>query len=171
MILTALVAVFVLFLWMPLRSAEKKLQHRLDVKTLEMLAERAAMPDIVELAPRVYKLQATVDDAAKHLPNDVQLAGLLSELNAMIKSLEVTESEIVQGEILRGVDYQVIPVTIRFRGSFPSAFQFIRQIEAMPCLIRFDNLKMASGTDKHRQSLEVTIQLDTFFAPREGRNP
>ena len=76
----------------------------------------------------------------------------------------------MQNEVIQGTDYEITPLTLLTKGSFPSIFSFIEQIESMNRLVRINSVEM-NRVDREDGSIEVHVVLDAFsLATRESKN-
>ena len=170
LILGGLVAVFILGLWMPLHVKTSRVREQIDQVCEQIGLERAGSESLEELIVRIKKLQVAIDRFDRHIPQDPQLASLLSDLSAQVEALEIVNIKMQQHNLIRGADYQVIPVTLSFQGGYESAFRFVDEIESMHRLVRINRVKFTGDGNPTAADrlLNVTTELDTFSSASEA---
>ena len=169
-VLVVLAAVFVFGAWMPMRSKKAALVARIDRLNQELGPQRAEIANLAGLVEQEQLLTNELEQATRYVPEDVQLAALLSDLNAQIDALGVQDAKIEQEDMIIGIDYQIIPLSLRLKGKFLPIFDFVRQIESMDRLVRINSLEIALERAPWTPDtlLRVDIQLDTFAAVPES---
>ncbi|MAE62989.1 MAG: hypothetical protein CMJ18_01850 [Phycisphaeraceae bacterium] len=170
-ILVVIVGAFVLVGWFPLHRRTTNLRQQVGALEPKVDGAFAATETIGTLGRHVQRLDDEIGASDKKLPVDAELAAFLSELSNHSKSLQVSDLKMNQGDVINGVDYKVIPVTLGFRGSFQSVFQFITRIESMRRPVRINQLEIGlQGSDEGTEVLNVSVDLDTFSAASEAQS-
>ena len=93
-ILAALVAVFVFGLWMPVRNKRNRVLEQIKIMEQKLRAEEAAVVNLKHLLAQENQLVQSTSRAQKHVPREIQLASLLSQINEQFVKLELTEAKV-----------------------------------------------------------------------------
>ena len=88
-------------------------------------------------------------------------------MNALDRQ-HVVGQELQTGNIIQGEEYGVIPITLRFKGSFPAVYGFLQGIESMRRMIRITKLDFDGDAQRVEEPLAVRIELYTFFSKPQG---
>ena len=169
-VLIVMAAVFVFGAWMPMRGKKSALLGRIEQLNQQLGPQRAEVANLVGLVEQEQRLTFELEQATRYVPQDVQLAALLSDLNAQIEALGVQDAKIEQEDLIVGIDYQIIPLSLHLRGRFLPIFDLVRQIESMDRLVRINSLEIAleRAPWTPESLLRVDVQLDTFAAAPES---
>lgn len=188
LVLSALTLLFVCGLWLPYHFRMRQLQQRIDAAQKQFAADQQATKNLVSLAADVMELKEILSGAQKYVPEQNELADLLKQLSADMQAAagrsdtaggRIYDQEIQTGAITNYANYSILPVTLRFKGSYQALDSFLRRIEAMNRLVRIDKLevqgKPRSSTDPKATQpaasviqspvLSVFIELSAFFSP------
>jgi Tfp pilus assembly protein PilO len=158
-------AAFVFGLWLPHQVREKQLNERIEAAQKEMGFNRDNARTMTNLAREVIELKKIVSTMDKHVPESSELAQLLRSLSTELANSTVAGQEILAHPIVHGRDYNVIPLTLLFRGSFRDVFSFLKKSESMRRLIRINRVEIQGDSDQSENDLDVRVELSTFFVP------
>ncbi len=162
-----LVAAFVVGLWLPHRLQERRLHQQIKAAQKQLGFDRASSQGLGKLARDVIALREVTDQSQKYVPQETELAPLLRQLSTNLQTLDTSDQVMETETSTTGQDYSVIPVTLKFKGSFPSAFGFIKNIESMRRLVRITRLYARSDASKPGEPLTVEIQICAFSSSSE----
>ena len=167
--LIALFAVFGVGLWLPAHNERQALRDRIQDARRELGMDLADTNKLPVLHQRVSHLRETLSGSQRYVPREDELDHLLRDLTSAMQSNHVIAPEVVTERTKRFSRYSVVPLTLRFQGSFTEAFGVLDRIESMRRLCRIDELSMEpTEDDDARAPLAVTIELSTFFAQASG---
>ena len=162
-----MLAIYGLGLWLPSKIKERKLNEQIANAQRELGFDRASAEGLGQLANEVVELRRIVDSSDKLVPQTSELAALLRELSQQLQKQNVLDQELHTKPLLQGVDYTVIPIDLRFRGSFPALFGFVKEVESMRRLTRINHLEI-EGNPANGEPLSAQIELTTFSALSES---
>ena len=163
-VLAAMLLVCVLGGWMPNRFRAARLESRIAEARSQLGLGSSGGEDVKQLARQVRELQDAINKTQKHIPQDDELADLLRRISEQLDDQAVVEPTIRTHSVRQGTDYRVIPIELRFEGSFPSAFGFVEQLESMRRLVRIDRLEVEADRKQRHKPLAVALDLSTFCA-------
>lgn len=165
--ITAVLVGFGVLGYMPIRSGRQESKERIDVYKAQLASDLAGARQLPKLREEVAALQEALGGSQRDVPTQSELASLLRTLSSELDRQQVTDKEVQTRAIQSGADYNVLPVSLRFTGTFGAVYGFVRQIESMPRLIRIDRLEL-SGTPDGAGRLTARIELSTFFTAGEA---
>lgn len=170
MILGVMTGVFTLGFWLPNHLHEKRLNRQLQVAEKNLSEVHHDPEKLAVMVRQVADLKAMSQQSQKYVPQTDELADLLRQLSIELERQHVSGQEVHTGGIIHGQQYSVIPVTLRFKGSFPAVFGFLSSIESMQRMIRVTKLDFDGDAQQVNELLSVRIELYTFFSePRAVR--
>ncbi len=169
-IVAGLISVAVFGMWLPKRMKEAGLHDRAKAAKSELVDVKKVVAQREPLVEEVLRLETEVSSVRRYVPESRELASLLRELSLRLEKHQVLDQSIQTAPVQSGVEYEVIPVVVRFRGKPMAVYSAIREIESMRRLNRVTRLRITEGTDrddrgKHESMLSVQMDLSTFSAP------
>lgn len=154
-------------LWLPATLQKKRLSGEIVSLQAQSEDSQAITVELEALRQQQVQIEQEFARSDRYLPDDVQLASLLSELDTMIESLDLEDPKIAQIEnLLVGADYNVMPLSVKMKGHFVSVFDFLRHLESLPRLTRITHLELEAEDGEHlgRGRVRLDMTLDAFAA-------
>ena len=170
-VLGCLAAAFVLGLWLPHQVKISRLHQRISSAQKEMGFEPISPNKLTALNAAVLRKRDELNRSTKYVPETTEIAELLRQLSSRLEQQQVVEQELLTRSIEQGDRFSVIPVSLQFRGTFPSVFGFIRDVEAMRRMMRITRIELSHEPTKPDEPLEVRIELCTFSAEAGAPQP
>jgi len=171
MVLGVTMAVFILAFWLPNHLHENRLHAELDVANKSLHQVNHNPQALAGMMRQVTDLRMLTHQSQKYVPQTDELADLLRKLSMELRDQQVIGQEVQTGSIVHGDKYSVIPITLRFQGSFPAVFGFLQRIESMRRMIRITRLEIDGDAQRVNQPLSVRVELYTFFMKPQGGKP
>jgi Tfp pilus assembly protein PilO len=165
--MAGMAAVFCVAAYMPMRDQQKQSLAQIQACKAQLAIDLAGAGDLARLESEVQALREANSGAQRGVPTQSELKSLLLALSSELDSRQVTDKETQMRAIMHGADYNVQPVSLRFKASFPAVYGFLRRIESMPRLIRIDRLELNTTPDGGGK-LNARIELSTFFTDGEA---
>lgn len=168
LIVVGIVAVFVGAVWYPMHRKQTKI--RSDIKELSdaIQSGRTATVGLPAMGHQIVLLEQKINGSDKYVPHDPDLASLMRQWTTQLKDNDVRDEEIQTQSVVRGDEFSMIPIKLKFRGSFEAVFSYLRYVEQMNRLSRFNTVKVESSLSKTEEPLRVEIEMCTFYGPGEG---
>lgn len=170
-LLLAMVAGFLAVHWAPRRIQVARLNARVAAARAELASASPPGGRLVTLARDVARLEQNAAAQRREVPREPGLGGLLRHLTAELENLQVADQEMQTQPTVKGANFAVIPVTLRFRGSFASAFTLLHKAESLPRLVRPTLLELRGDVSKRHEPLQVRLELCAFYIPPEEARP
>ncbi len=154
-------------LWLPATLQKKRLSTEIDSLKEKSEESQVVTIELEAIQQQKVQIERELSRSDRYLPDDVQLASLLSELDTMVESLDLEDSKIAQIEnLLVGADYNVMPLKVEMKGHFVAVFDFLRHLESLPRLTRITHLQLVVDDEDHpgRGQVQLEMTLDAFAA-------
>jgi Tfp pilus assembly protein PilO len=167
-ILLAVVAVATLFvagLWLPQRYRQHRLEAAIAAAEQEQQAHATCALNLQTLARREARLRHDTAASERYVPPEGELADLLRQISSELQREKVTDQEIQTQPLAIGANYCVMPITLRFRCSFPAAYGFLRSVESLHRLVRVTRVELAGEADQPGRPLQARLELCGLFLP------
>lgn len=159
-------------LWFPQRYVEQAVRARISTAQAAISVEPVKHDKLSDLSKQAEELREQLAANRGRIGDEPDLAGLLRQISAGVQQCGLADPEVQTQPILAGSDFNVIPVTLRCRGTFTSAYAFIKHVESMPRFVRVTSMTVDTNPHKPAEPLEIQLQLCGFFTPRkQGGQP
>lgn len=152
---------------LPIRGEQAKVRTQIDAFKSQLGIDLIGSQELPRLEAQVGELRERLSQAQRGVPPRNELDNLLRSLAHQIDVRRATDHELQVRAEQHGVDYSVLPVSLKFTAPFPSVYSFLREVESMPRLIRLDRLEMTTGPEGG--PVTTRIELSTFFTDSEAR--
>jgi Tfp pilus assembly protein PilO len=168
-ILGVMLSIFMVAFWLPNRLHERRLHAEL-IKADQHLAGDQRSPDaLASMVKQAADLRSLTQQSQKYVPQTDELSQLLRQLSLELEGQHVTGQEIQTGSIVHGEVYSVVPITLRFKGSFPAVYGFLKRIESMNRMVRITRLELDGDAQRTDELLTIRLEIYTFFSkPGQG---
>jgi len=98
-------------------------------------------------------------DWDRRLPQRKELAGFLRELSSNLAQEKLVNQMIAPGHPTRGPLYNVLPITMKFEGSFLALAGFLQRVDNMTRLTRIEQLKIDPRSDSDDLAIELGMNI------------
>ena len=169
-VLLILGAAFLGGLWLPHNMKLKRLQARIDAAHKELGFQKVSPNELTALAQNVQVKRDTLAASTRYVPATSEIAELLRELSDRLEARKVVDQSLLTRSVEVGDEFSVIPVSLRFQGTFASAFGFLRDVEQMRRLTRIVRLELTGRPTRPNDPLDVRVELCTFATGQGGSN-
>jgi len=161
----AVVAVFVLFSYLPLRQRVKTVEL---TKTAQTLAISKASMERVKLSAikeQLLKLKRTVENYKVSIPAKRDLGLFLQQIAELMSKHNLKEQVIAPGKKIVVKELSCIPVDMQCKGTLAQVFEFHKQMQRLDRLIRIEQVKLTNDNDF---SGEVNMQTKVviYYKPK-----
>lgn len=170
-ILLALGAAFYFTAFRPQQAERDELTARIARTQEQLGVNRQDVSNLSELRRLVEQMRQQAVNAHEAVPTSTELADLLRSLTTELRNQKMIEPEIETEAIIIGEDFNVIPLTLRFRGSFAGLSGFLRTVETLPRLIRIHHVEIDAEPTQPGLPIEVSLQLATFSSVDTSKKP
>ncbi len=170
-ILLAMAAGFYFVGWRPQQAERAELNARVQNTQEQLGVNRQGVSNLSELRRLVEQMSEQALTSHEAVPTSTELADLLRSLTNELQTQRMIEPEIETEAIIAGEDFNVIPLSLHFRGSFEGLAGFLRKVESLPRLIRIHKLHIDAAPTKPGEPIEVSLQMTTFSTFETSKKP
>ena len=167
-ILIALCLTFALGMWLPFRARRAQAEQTLAGLGQSIGEEQKGAVGLAALGHRIVSLSQVVARFDKTVPRQPELASLLRELTDELKEQEAASLDIRPGATVEGDAYCLVPISLRFGGSFRTLFEFLRHVESMDRLVQIHYVSAEGDPKSASGRLTVEIEMSAFYMPVGG---
>jgi Tfp pilus assembly protein PilO len=161
----ALIAVgFVAVCWWPRHQERGDLQARVEAHKKQLGVDRAGAQGLTELRQRVADLRQQALTTKKIVPPTSELADLLRRLTRDLDEHDMQRLEVQTETIVEAPDFNIIPLSLKFEGTYDGVFGFVKSVESMSRLTRINKLEVIGAPTKQSELVSVRLELTTFSA-------
>lgn len=167
-IVGVLFAGFAVGLWWPAHNQRKKLHERADIAQRQLGIDAPNTQQLSRLYTHVLDLRQQVQGVHRQVPGEEEIAYVLRGISEAAKNNEIVGQEVQMRDTVAYVDYSVIELDVQVAGKYRQIIGLLKDIEALPRLVRIDELEIESSARRPNDPLRARIRLSTFFAPQQG---
>jgi len=157
-----LIGLFAGLCWWPRQRERTALRAQVEKHAAQLAADRQRADALPVVREQVAKLRREAADSNKIVPQTSELADLLRRLTSQLDTQNMQEQEIQTEAIVSGAEFNVIPLTLRFAGSYEGVFGFVRGVESMSRLTRINVLEIVGVPTKPQEPVTVRMDITTF---------
>lgn len=159
---------FALGIWWPAQMKRSRLHTRIAKERQQIQQAVAVHRDMKRWYRKIVGLRRQLRHFPSHAPDPGQLAQVLRQLSAALTDASVDDQDVTTRSANSVGKLMCIPIDVRFRGSFPAAYQVLRHVETMHAFVRVDDLQIhRPNRDAGGGDLRVQLRLNTFFAANQ----
>lgn len=148
--------------WWPRSQERVTLAAEVESNKKQLGVDRKGVQGLDELREQVIDLRRTAQNTNRVVPDSNDLADVLRRLNSELLAQGMSNQEVQTQAIVNGSDFNVIPMSLRFEGEYPGAFEFVKNIEHMSRLTRINRLEISGEPTKPDVPVVVRLELSTF---------
>lgn len=167
--IAGLLAAFAGGVWWPQSGQRAQYEARAAAAEAELGIGSVDPKAMAAWHEQVEDLRTTLASAKGHVPSRDDMSEVLTGLTRSMTAFGVTGPQVQVREAQAGPNYHTIPFMLEFEGTFPAAYGVVKRIEAMPRLIRIDELELQPVTETDAtpgavRQLEARLRLSTFYS-------
>lgn len=149
-----------------------RLAHEIDRFQAELKKPNSGPEVIGKLTKQLETLRSLSDRRMTPIPQESDVAGLMTDLSAMLDSLGLTHREITTGDSRTLEEASSMPMTVTLEGPFPSIAEAVRRIESLPRLVRVQRLRVSSNQPRRGEfdrsgEVRADVLIEVFYAPQD----
>lgn len=172
LVLSVLLSVSVGAVIVPAYRHSRKLSREIERSQIELAKPNSGPEVIGRLTEELETLRALSDHRMTPIPQESNVAGLITDLSAMLDSLGLLRREITTGESVALEEASSMPMTVSLRGPFPGVAEAVRRIESMARLVRVERLRVSSDQPRRGEvnrsgEVRADLLIEVFYAPRD----
>lgn len=160
-----LVATYAGVVFWPSQKQNQALASEVSQKQAEL--EQAARPELEPVRQDIVSLRKELREGSVVLPKGDLDDRVLHHVSDTLIRRGVISYETSYSETKAFMRFSLTPIDVRFETDFVNAFEIIKEIENAGPPVRIERLDIVGREDDPAGSVQVTLQLSSFFE-REG---
>lgn len=191
LVIILLVVAYYVFLLGPLREQYSQRVSERENKQAQLAQLQHQVQDLEDLKRRAPEIQRELLELSKRVPEEAQIPTLIVQIQEIAKKSKVTQLSIEPGSPEPppgGGDYQRVPVTMTFEGTYVQMQDFLRRIRNLVRLMSVNEVtyQLASSSSASaagvssstasavaqpgngEQELQVQISAEVYVQPTSG---
>jgi len=166
----AILGGFVLFRYLPLQKRIKAVEQRRAEQALVIAKASAESEQLPALEEQLLKLQSTVGNYGRKVPENRNLGGFLHGIADLMNKYNLSEQLIQPDKEIETDELNCIPVNVQCRGKLKRIFEFYKSLQELDRLVRIEQVKLTNDSDF---SGEVKVQTKAiiYYRAQAGQAP
>ena len=143
-IAAAIVCIFVLFWYLPLRNKASAAKAATAERSAVISKGSVDAKQLPLLQEQKRKLEARLGDYEANIPGQRAHGVFLQRIAELMKEHDLKEQEIKPGQEIEADRFNCIPVIMRCKGELAQVSEFYRQLQAQDRLIRIEKVTLSN---------------------------
>ena len=143
-IAAAIVCVFVLLWYLPLRSKTNAAKQAKAERAIAIAKGTADARQLPLLEEQLLKLEARLGDYEANIPAQRAHGVFLHRIADLMKEHGLSEQVITPGEEIEADRFNCIPVSMRCKGELAQISEFYRRLQTQDRLVRIEKVKLSN---------------------------
>jgi len=143
-IAAAIVCVFVLLWYLPLRSKTNAAKQAKAERAIAIAKGTADARQLPLLEEQLLKLEARLGDYETNIPGQRAHGVFLHRIADLMKEHGLSEQVITPGEEIEADRFNCIPVSMRCKGELAQISEFYRRLQTQDRLVRIEKVKLSN---------------------------
>ena len=137
------------------------------------LAKPADGPGIIaKLEERLARWKAFGEGRTTPIPEESDIAGLMGQLSKSLKGAGLEEPALTTQSPKDLEEASALALMLKQEGPFPAIYQAVREIEALPRLVRIGRVRIVAAGEKRGDvsrvgADEAELLIEAFYAPKQ----
>jgi Tfp pilus assembly protein PilO len=143
----AIVCVFVLFWYLPLRKKMATVKQAKAEQILTIAKGAADAQQLPVLERQLQKLRLELHDYEAKIPDQRDYGSFLRKITDLVNEHSLEETIIEPGDMVEAGEFNCIPVSMQCTGRLGQIFNFYGSLQALDRLVRIEQVKLSSDAD------------------------
>ncbi len=157
----AMVLVAVVGVYVPQGRKLQQIKADTDARRAAIAADSQKIAVLPELSREVQTLKDRYQDFDRKLPKNQDSHEFVRQINTSLTSAALTNQSIELGHSSREPNFSMLPVNLKFHGSFLSLAAFLDHLDRMQRIWRVQ--KMTIGREEKEGELGIELQMAIYF--------
>ncbi|MHC4432084.1 MAG: type 4a pilus biogenesis protein PilO [Planctomycetota bacterium] len=167
-IAAAIVCVFVLVWYLPLRSKARAARRAKAERALAIAKGTADARQLPLLEEQLRKLQARLGDYEANIPGQRAHGVFLQRIADLMKEHDLKDQEIKPGQEIEADRFNCIPVVMRCKGELAQVSEFYRQLQAQDRLVRIEKVTL-NNDDSYSGQVSMETEAVVYYRAKVGQ--
>ena len=167
-IAAAIVCVFVLFWYLPLRSKIKAAKRAKSERSIAIAKGTADAGQLPLLQEQLSKVEARLGDYEANIPGQREHGVFLQRIAELMKEHDLNEQEIKPGEEIEADRFNCIPVIMRCKGELAQMSEFYRRLQTQGRLVRIEKVTL-SNDNSYSGQVSMETEAVVYYSAEVGQ--
>lgn len=163
----AIVFVFILFWYMPLRKRIKAVKQTKAAQTLTIAKGTADSMQLPLLKDQLDMLQTEIGNYEASIPQQRDLGFFLHRIADLMNEHNLGEQEIEPGEEVEADKFYCIPVSMQCKGKLAQLFRFFSRLQALDRLVRIERVKLCNDS-RYNGDVKMETKMVIYYSAKVG---
>ncbi len=152
----AIVCVFAIFWYLPLRKQMKTIEQVKSAQTLAIAKGDADGRQLAMLKEQLQHLKADFREYEANIPEQRSVGTFLGKIADLMNENNLKDQQITPGREIETDKLNCIPVSMQCKGELSQIFKFYRQLQEMDRLVRIEKVKLTNDSSYNGQASMAT---------------
>jgi Tfp pilus assembly protein PilO len=162
-VLTAILAVFVLGIYLPQSRQMGTLQNQITKDREDIARDAGAVAVVPSLVRRVHELQVQYKDFDRRLPKEVDVGAFYRDVSASFTEEKLARPYMAIQSPAREELYTTLPIRLQTEGSYLAVGKLLERLNSMERLTLVEKLEMKALPKS--SSVEVSMLVNIYHTP------
>jgi Tfp pilus assembly protein PilO len=163
----AIVCVFLLFWYLPLRNQMKTIRQTRTAQALTVAKGAADSKQLPALNEQLLQLQTKLGNYEANIPEQNTFGAFLGTITDLMNQNNLQEQEVKPGDEIKADKFDCIPVSICCKGKLSQIFELYRGLQALDRLIRIEQVKL-SNDSAYKGQVSMETEAVIYYRARAG---
>ena len=165
----AIVCVFVLFWYLPLRGQMATVKQAKAEQILTIAKGTADAQQLPVLEGELQKLRVELHDYEAKIPDQRDYGSFLRKITDLMNEHSLEQTNIEPGDMIEADEFNCIPVRMECTGRLAQIFHFYGSLQTLDRLVRIEQVKLSNAADySGLVSMETKAVIYYRAAMRQG---
>ena len=167
-IAAAIVCVFMVFWYLPLRRKTKEIKQAKAERALTIAKGTADAKQIPLLQKQLQELQARIGDFEASIPERRAHGGFLQRITDLMKDHDLKHEVIEPGDEIRADKFTCIPVSMECKGELAQISEFYRRLQSLDRLVRIEKVTL-NNDESYGGQVTMKTEAVVYYRARVGQ--
>lgn len=163
----AIVGVFVLFWYLPLRKKTDAVKQAKTERAFVIAKGTADTKQLPRLEEQLLKLQARLGDYEANVPDQRAHGVFLHRIADLMKEHDLNEQVITPGKEIEADNFNCIPVTMQCKGGLAQISEFYRRLQTLDRLVRIEKVRL-SNDNEYGGQVSMETEAVVYYRAKVG---
>jgi Tfp pilus assembly protein PilO len=167
-IAAAIICVFVLFWYLPLRRKTNAIEQAKTERAISIAKGTADARQLPLLEEQVLKLEARLGDYEANIPEQRAHGEFLHKIADLMKEHNLSEQVTTLGSEIEAGKFTCIPISMRCKGELAQIHEFYRRLQNLDRLVRIEKV-MLSNDNSYSGQVSMETEVIVYYRAKVGQ--
>lgn len=164
----AIVCVFLVFWYMPLRSKTREIKKAKAERALTIAKGTADARQIPLLQRQLKELEDRIGDFEASIPERRAHGGFLQTITDLMKDHDLKDEVIEPGVEIKADKFTCIPVKMECKGELAQISEFYRRLQSLDRLVRIEKVTLAND-ESYNGQVTMKTEAVVYYRAKAGQ--